>query len=265
MAWRPYYYGKGGKEKIFLDNQNLSVEKEIAPSFRKSINSPETCSQNDWFALSYLFANLFVRNPANIQELRAVELEATAKLNAIARKMIERLTEASIAGSDLSEFRSVIDDESPTFTLDQFNEHAAKLQAEDGHLFAANDIFAASSDIAKCIQEMTFWILEAPSDLFFVTSDRPLMLQRRINGSRVGAGWENDDALGSIALCPTRFLLMFYTKPKHLDVCQTKATPEQLIGLNLETMRFADQEVYSLLKYREADDWMKATGRWQPR
>lgn len=260
VAVQPYYYGQDEVGRKTLDDLNKRAESDGAPALRKLIDNPSTITQHNWLILSYLFANFAVRTPAVIEELRSAELKATTQINAMAEKMTGRLIEASLAGSDLSEFRSEPDDESPTFTLDQLNKHTARLREKAGHLLAANDLFSALPDIAECIQQMAFWILGAPDHLFFATSDRPLTLQRRVNGSRVGAGWKNPDALGSIALCPSRFLLMFYAK--YSGVWQTIATPEQVEGLNVEVIRFADQEIYSPSKSREADDWMKRRGRW---
>ena len=39
-------------------------------------------------------------------------------------------------------------------------------------------------------------------------------------------------------------------------------TTAQVELLNLKTINFAYQEIYSCSKYAEADDWMKGLGRW---
>ena len=53
---------------------------------------------------------------------------------------------------------------------------------------------------------------------------------------------------------------MFYAESSGIQ--RTTATPEQLADLNLETLMFADQEIYSPFEYPEADDWMKGLGGW---
>jgi hypothetical protein len=107
---------------------------------------------------------------------------------------------------------------------------------------------------------MSFLTLEAPSGLFFVSSDRPLAIESSQSGIPVGAGWGNPDAAGMIALHPGRFLLMYYqNKPSYMQIM---ATADQVELLNLKTINFAYQEIYSCLKYAEADDWMKGLGRW---
>jgi len=263
VAMQKDYYGRNKAAREPLDDLNSYVEDKGAPSFMNLIRSPKTITQYDWLVLSYLFANLFVRNPAVIEEWRAAALKATARVNAVAEKMTDRLIAASLAGSDLSEFQSEPEDESATMTLDQFNKHAAKLRAEGGHRIAASDMFVAFPDIAECIQQMSFIVWEAPHNFSFLTSDRSLVLQSRATGSRAHVGWKNPDALGSIALCPNHFLTMFYYEPSGIYLA--KATPEQVAGLNLETIKFAEQEIYSPFKYPEANDWMNAVGRWHPK
>jgi len=145
-------------------------------------------------------------------------------------------------------------------TCQHLNEYAAKLKALGGHRIAAYDLFSALPDIAECIQQMTFIVWEAPNNHFFLTSDRPLVLQSRKTGSRAHAGWAKPDALGTIAVSPSRFLAMFYHKLSGIYLL--KATPIQVAGLNLETIRFAINEIYSSSKCTEADDWMKGLERW---
>lgn len=144
---------------------------------------------------SYLFANFAVRTPALIDEMRTAQLLLTDQLNEMAQKMTEKLRKAISEGKDLSTFTQPgLGDEFPTMTLDEVNEYATKLRAKGGHLFTARDIFSILPDIAECIQRMSFLALKAPPGLFFVTSDRPLVFQSSISGSRVGAGWGKSDA-----------------------------------------------------------------------
>ena len=43
-------------------------------------------------------------------------------------------------------------------------------------------------------------------------SDRPLVLRSSRTGSRVGVGWGNSDAMTSMPLCPTSFLVLLYNE-----------------------------------------------------
>jgi len=263
------YYGRDKVGKKTLDDLNSVAEAEGAPALRKLVNNPHTITQKDWVKLSYLFANFAVRTPATIEDMRFTMLEITTQINAMAEKMTKSIKKALSEGRDLSEFvqsglvvPSGLSNESHSTNLEQLNEYANKLRQEKGHLFAARDTFSTLVSIAKCIQRMSFFVLEAPPHPFFVTSDRPLSLQSRKTGSRVGAGWGNSDALGIIALCPSHFLIMCYYP--HSIIYSDKLSLEQVAGLNLEIIKFADREVYSPFEYPEADDWMKGLGRWSP-
>ena len=232
-----------------MDELNKYIESEGAPSYTRLITDIKSITDYDWYVLSFVFANIFVRTPAHIEEWRDAVLKGTDEINTKAEKMIDRLISASLEGSDFSEFRSETNDE-PSTTLKQWNAHAARVKALGGHRIAAYDLFSTLPDIAECIRKMSFKIWEAPNNHFFLTSDRPLVLRSLSTGSRVRAGWENRDALGTIALSPSRFLSMFYYEPSGIYV--VKATPEQVAGLNSETIRFAKDEIYSSFECPEA-------------
>jgi hypothetical protein len=251
------YYGQEKEGLKTLDGINSLIEDWGAPALKKLVEEPENISQNDWTDLSYLFANFAVRTPNAIEEMRTALLSLADQVNEKAQLMAARLEEALQAGSDLSEFPSwEMEDDSPSMTIDQSNKSATAMRAEGGHQLIAGLTFGEINDLAKLIQKMTFLLLEAPNNLFFITSDRPLVLQSRITGSRVCAGWANPDALGTIALCPSHFLLMYYGESYGLQ--HSKATPDMVQGLNLETIKFANSEIYSPFKYLEAENWMKA-------
>lgn len=243
------YYGRNKAERKPLDELNKYIESEGAPSYTRLITDIKSITDYDWYVLSFVFANIFVRTPAHIEEWRDAVLKGTDEINTKAEKMIDRLISASLEGSDFSEFRSETNDE-PSTTLKQWNAHAARVKALGGHRIAAYDLFSTLPDIAECIRKMSFKIWEAPNNHFFLTSDRPLVLRSLSTGSRVRAGWENRDALGTIALSPSRFLSMFYYEPSGIYV--VKATPEQVAGLNSETIRFAKDEIYSSFECPEA-------------
>jgi hypothetical protein len=254
------YYGKSKTSKTTLDELNTAIENRSAPSLDRLINSPKTFTPTDRVSLSFLLANMFVRNPVRIKEWSNAIVAAVNKIDETARQTHGRQHEALVLIGDPSKFNPKSYDEAPIVIHEELKKHAQLLVAKGGHRIAAGDNFGTLEEIAKCIEKMAFLIFEAPKGLFFVTSDRPLTLQRRKTGSQSGAGWANDDALASIALSPTRFLLMFYTN--RFDMVQTAAIPEQVAGLNVEVIRFADKEIYSPSKYCEANDWMQSIGWW---
>ena len=251
------YYGRNKAARKPLDDLNKYIEDKGAPSFTKLIKDIGSITDYDCYVLSFVFANIFVRIPAHIEEWRDAMFKATDEINTRAEKMIDRLISASLEGRDVSGFRSETNDESSA-TLNQLNKYGAKLKAGGGHRIAAGDVFSALPDIAECIRQMTFIVWEAPNNHFFLTSNRPLVLQSRKTGSRAHAGWGKPDALGTIAVSPSRFLTMFYYKLSGIYLLE--ATTEQVAGLNLETLRFAKNEIYSSFECSEAYHWMKGLG-----
>jgi len=188
-------------------------------------------------------------------------LGMAAQAKAIAEKMAEKLNSAIADGKNPSSFLiSDMDNSSSSMTIDELNQYADQYKANGGHRFTAQDVFYALPDIAECIKKMSFWVVKAPNGSFFLTSDTPLTLRSRVTNSRVGAGWQNSDAMGSFAISPRYFLIMCYAEPTGIRI--TSATPEQTEGLNLETITFADQEIYSQFEYLEAYYWMKRIGKW---
>ena len=254
------YYGRPEDERKALDEINKAVENEVAPVLEKLIIDLRSLTSSDWILLAYLFANFAVRSPAVIDEMRATYLSLTKQVNEMARKVKEAYERAEKEGKDLSLFTEPIENGSPSYSLDEFNRWAAELETENGHLAVATDTFDLIKDVANYIQQMTYLILEAPAGLFFVTCDRPLSLISIRTGSTRGAGWGNADALASIPLSPKYLLMMFYYIPRAIRIEQISA--EEVHLQNIDTMKFAKQEVYSPKEYNEAENWMFSTGRW---
>jgi len=252
VAAYPDYYGDDEIVEKTLDELNKWIESYGAPVFKKLIEDPRSITESEWVILSYLFANFAVRTPVAIEGLRAMELQWTHEVNKIAKR------------TGKSQFKFVsqrLGEESPPTTLGQINDYAIRLRAEGGDLLAAHDTFDFLKDTAECINKMSFLVLEAPSGLFFLSSDRLLVVESQQSGVPVGVGWGNPDAVGMIALNPSRFLLMYYKgEPSYMQI---QATTDKVELLNLKTINFAYQEVYSCFKYTEADNWMKGLGRWR--
>jgi hypothetical protein len=226
-----------------MDEINSEVEDSGAPALKKLVDAPATLTSADWVDLAWLFANLALRTPAHINELRGAELEAIRQINEILDAQIRALPPGTVVD---------------TSNLDELNRSASRLRSAHGQLEA--EPFIALPEVAKCIQRMAFVLTEAPEGSNFITSDQPLALRRFPSGSRVGAGWGNDDAVGQIALSPRHFMLMYYGIPGAISL--GNATPEQVEEWNEETLICADREVYSTVEHQGAHDWLKRTGGW---
>lgn len=256
------YYGRTTAERQSLDDINSKTENLGAPVFRQLIEDPSAFTQDDWETISCVLANIFVRTPAIIEEMNSTLLDLAEGTLHVAANMQERLVEALEAGSDLAEFPTMLPgDETPSMAIEEVDQQATRTAAEGGYRLTANVMFSAVPDIAHCIQRMRFLVLEAPPGLFFVTSDRPLVLRSQVNGSPVGAGWANRDVQATIPLHPTRYLFIFHGTPPGIE--QRQATPQIVTELNSDTILFARREVYTPYEYPKADDWMKSLGNWQ--
>ncbi len=243
VSVRENYYGRRFPGRSSRDDINSLVEETGAPALKKLIDDPTTITSADWINLAWLFANLALRTPANIDELRAAELEAIRQINEFFDEQMRNLPPDTIVN---------------TSQLEDINRSADLLRSSSGQIEA--EPFIALPAVAECIQQMEFFLTTAPEGFSFVTSDRPLALRRFESGSRVGAGWSNEDAVGQIALSPRHFLVMFYRKQGAITL--GKATGNQVEAWNEEILYCANQEVYSDVEIREAQEWMVRTGRW---
>lgn len=204
------YYGRPSTDLDLLDKMNSAIENWAAPVLKRLVYDATSITRSDWITLSYYFANVHVRTPAfhdgMIREFKAL----TQQLNKMAEDMKKAYEKAEAEGKDLSIFSSPPFDDSPRYSLDGWNKWMDKLEQEGGRLTSILTFYRLIKDIAECIQKMTFHILEAPGGLFFITTDRPLVLFSLILGSPRGAGWGNQDALAALPLDPKHFLVMCY-------------------------------------------------------
>lgn len=258
VAAKRSYYGKAREQRGAIEHLNAFTENKGAPVLTKLIQNHRNITDSDWVILSYLLASFAVRTVAAVEEFRSTQLAAAAQINEMVERMVVKIDEVLLEGTDMSLLVDSSPPGSERLSLDRLNKEWSILGMKKGHLLAVQALFAALPIVAKGICKMTFQIWEAPSDFFFLTSDRPLYLESRLTGSRVGAGWGKSDALGCIALCPSRFLCMFY----HKDPCiYSLVAPPEAVGIfNFETIKFAYKEVYSPFEYPRAYDWMRGEG-----
>lgn len=260
VAVRIDYYGCPKDEHKALDEINKVTESEGAPVLEKLISNTTAITRSDWIILSYLFANFAVRTPVIINTMRDTLLSLIQQVNEMAQEMTKSYKKAKEKGKDLSLFPKPDLGDSQSYSLDEINRCASELEASNGHLAMATSLFGAMKAVANCIQQMSYLILKAPAGLFFVTCDRPLTLYSLSTGSLIGAGWGNTDALATIPLSPKHLLMMFYYTPDAIYKNQIMAKDVHL--QNIDTMKFAADEVYSPKEYKEAEDWMCQTGQW---
>jgi len=255
------YYGRSSDRFNGLDKINDMTETWAAPLLEKLIDDVSSITYSEWVILSYYFANIYVRTPAFQGTMINTFKEMTEQLNKMAERMKKAYEEAEAEGKDLSLFSTPALNNSPGTSADEWNKWMDKLDREDGKLDNISLFYSLIRDIAECIQKMAFYIFEAPAGLFFITTDRPLVLFSLISGSPYGAGWGRKDALAVLALDPEHLLTMCYRGEP--AVYHRVPTVEDVRFFNVELMKYAVNEVYSKYTYDIALDWMLRKGGWK--
>lgn len=261
VAVRIDYYGKPSDELGVLDKMNSAIENWAAPVLKRLVYDVTSINRHDWVILSYYFANIHVRTPAFQDDMIGTFKEMTQQLNKMAEDMKKAYEKAEAEGKDLSIFNSPSFDDSPKYSLDEWNEWMEKLEQREGRLDSILAFYSLIKDVAEYIQKMTFHILEAPGGLFFITTDRPLVLFSLISGSPLGAGWGNKDALAALPLDPKHLLVMCYRGEP--AVYHKVLSAKDIQFWNIELMKYAVYEVYSKYTCDIALDWMLRKGIWK--
>lgn len=255
------YYGRSSDRFNGLDKINDMTETWAAPLLEKLIDDVASITHSEWVILSYYFANIYVRTPAFQDTMINTFKEMTKQLNKMAEGIKKAYEKAEAEGKDLSLFSTPNFNNSPGTSADEWNKWMDKLDQEDGKLDNISLLYSLIRDIAECIQKMAFYIFEAPAGLFFITTDRPLVLFSLISGSPYGAGWERKDTLAVLALDPKHLLTMCYRGEP--AVYHRIPSAEDVHFFNVELMKYAVNEVYSKYTYGIALDWMLGKGGWK--
>lgn len=256
------YYGGPDNDLKMLDSMNSFIENEAAPVLQRLVHDTTSITRNDWVTLSYYFANMYVRPPAFHKSMKRDFQRITEELNRMARDMMAAVERAKAEGKDVSVPDMLPDDDSPRFTMDEWNKWAEELETKQGRLSITAAFYGNMKMIAECIQKMTLFKLNAPSGLFFVATDRPLILLSMSSDSTLGAGWGNADAFAMLPLDPKHFMTMFYAGPP--SVGEKDLSADEVHFFNFEIMKYAAHEVYSKYPYNIASDWMHRRGLWAP-
>ncbi len=254
------YYGRSSDKFNALDKINSATETRAAPLLKKLINDPAYITHSEWVILSYYFANIYVRTPTFQDSMIGTFKEMTEQVNKMAEDIKKAYEKAKAEGKDLSLFNTPTSSNSPRSSVDEWNKWMDKLDREDGRLDSISVFYSLIRDIAECIQKMAFYTFAAPEGLFFITTDRPLVLLSLISGSTLRAGWGKKDALAALPLNPKHLLTMCYRGEP--AVYSRVPTAEDVRFFNVELMKYAVSEVYSKYTYSIAQDWMLRKGGW---
>jgi hypothetical protein len=254
------YYGGPKDDLRMLDKMNSFIENEAAPVLKRLVRAPTSISGADWVTVSYYLFNMYVRTPAFSRSMKGHFQKMTEELNRMAHRMMAALQKAKAEGKHMPSL-DMLPNDSPRFTMDQWDKWAEGLETEQGRLDMAAAFYSNMKDAASYIQRMSLFILTAPRGLFFITTDTPLVLLSMYSDSTLGAGWGNADAFAVHPLAPEHLMAAFHAGPATIRGKTLSADEVHFFNSNM--MRYANMEVYSKYQYKMALDWMHGRGQWK--
>jgi len=255
IAVRNWYYSPA-PNGADLDVLNSKIEEMTAPVFRKLLTIKDTLTYESKQLFSWFIANLYLRAPETIEETGETILNFYEQIDYMLKEQLEQVEK----GAPKLEKNTKYDSGgvgSYTMTLDEWKEEleSTRRKVKKGRAMITESMRLIPK-LAKVIGNMSWGFLDAPSGAFFVTSDRPVCLTDR-GGSRVGAGWGNSNAFGTLPLSPSRCLVLHYGLPS--DTWAYTQVPEEMVeDSNLRTISFAKDAVFSPEKYPPAENWLHA-------
>lgn len=255
MAVRNWYYSPA-PNGADLDVLNSKIEEMTAPVFRKLLTIKDTLTYESKQLFSWFIANLCLRAPETIEETGETILNFYEQIDYMLKEQLEQVEKGELKLEKNTKYDSG-GVGSYTMTLAEWKEEleSTRRKVKKGRAMMTENMRLIPK-LAKVIGNMSWGFLDAPSRAFFVTSDRPVCLTDR-GGSRVGAGWGNSNAFGTLPLSPSRCLVLHYSLPS--DTWAYTQVPEEMVeDSNLRTISFAKYAVFSPEKYPPAESWLHA-------
>ena len=250
-----YYSQDAYKEDYPLDNINTYIEGYTAPILRELLISKDGMSYKSKWLFSYLIANLWVRAPSTIEEIGNAFLNGMEQIDYKIKKILEKEKIKVEKDRPLVKYDSG-ESGSYTWTPDEWKRELESMREKSraGKAMMKENM-SIITDLAPAIVRMSWMILDAPAGIFFIASDCPVYLTS-LDGSRLGAGWGNANALGSLPLSPSRYLILSYLFPSDAWVYKQASTKEAEF-LNARTIASAGYAIYSPERYSPAEYWLR--------
>jgi len=241
---------------------NTMVEKEGAETFQNFVADPGGLSDDGLKVVSYVIANLWVRSDAVIESMRGTLVDLGDRVTEMGERMMDRLEEVIEQGGDITDFpsspRSIGDEETPSMSHQEVVESTTRMKMEGGHIDVAHMAAEQTQLVASAIQRMQWVVVEAAPDQEFVTCDRPVTLRKMPSELFTGPAWPMPDALGTLPLSTTRYMVMWHRDgPKILT---RQLTADDTLQTNRDTLARASHEAYCKRRSELADSWMKSNG-----
>ena len=250
-----FYSQNTGEQNYTLDSFNTYIETKTAPVLRELLNNRLALSEDSKLVFSYFIANLALRVPAHIKETGEMVIGALEQADYMAGKIMQEVHKIEVEENE--PFIEVVNGESGSYryTKKEWDNFLESLRQQDKVGKAMMETtMSVITDLAPIIANMGWVIIDASDGAFFITSDSPVYLTN-IGGSRIGAGWENANAVGSLPLSPRRYLGLHYGLPSD-TLGYKRVSAEEVEVLNARTIASASEAIFSPKKYPPAEDWM---------
>lgn len=266
-AVKEWYYSQDTDDEDFsLDDVNTGIESACAPVLRELLTTKDGLPYGSKRLFSYFIANLALRVPVAIEETGETILNFMEQMDKMAKEQMEFMDIKDVGEKETE----VKEDEllpecgpatgSYRYTLNGWKKELESMREEVKTKKATMpENIRLVKKLAPVIAKMGWDILDALVGGFFITSDRPVYLTN-IDGTRLGAGWGNTNALGTLPLSPRRYLILHYGLPSNTWGYK-RASSEEVEFLNERTIASASYAIYSPERYSPAENWLcKATG-----
>ena len=159
--------------------------------------------------VAYLIANLSLRVPKTIQAIGGNVLNAMEQADNLLKAQMKHFDDTGTTPPSPSGFDR--DPSSHRYTPEEWELELQSLREE---VASGKPMLAYTMrlipHLVPLIESMSWVVLAAPRDRYFLTSDNPVVLTL-FDGSVVGAGWGRADTLATLPLSPGHLLTTLYS------------------------------------------------------
>lgn len=261
VAVKEWYYSQDTDDEDFsLDDVNTGIENVCAPVLRTLLTTKDGLPYGSKRLFSYFIANLALRVPVAIEEAGETLLNFMEQMDEMAKKQMEHMSKQTVEKEDEKAQPMPRFDSSGlgsyTWTPGEWKEELESIRkAVKARKAMIPESVRLTQRLAPVIAKMGWVILDALDEGFFITSDRPVYLTN-MDGTRLGAGWENTNALGTLPLSSNRYIVLYYGLPS--DTWGYKQVSSKEVEFwNERTIASARYEIYSPKRYPPAENWLR--------
>jgi hypothetical protein len=258
-AVREFYYSQNTDEEDYpLDSINTYIEGYAAPILRELLMSEDGLTGAKKWIFSHFISNLALRVPPYIEETGEAIINLMEQIDYKTKRTLEKLEKDGIKIEKDQPLIKYETGESDSFTWTRNGwekELGSMREKSKAGKAMMKENMSIITDLAKVIAKMSWFIIDAPAEAFFITSDRPVYLTNR-DASKLVTGWANHNAFGTLPLSPRRYLILSYLYPSDTWAYK-QASIKEAEYLNARTVASAKYAIYSPEKYPPAENWLR--------